>query len=167
MSSQITSALNAVDSPSEQSWGDTLARIRKAPLPTEPLSWPVLSASEAFQEGIEAAKLKKMPDRYSLIADSLAHAFIVIGEEESAEMFRPTTDNDHKNYNAYSKALSDALDSVLNRWEYGSEWYGGCTTFQTSWAYNRARVALLALCPSCEDGIKAEGDYLCETCRYG
>lgn len=131
------------------------------PAPTE----AEMSAPDAAEQRVRATPLpgdgppiheRGLDDdaAYSLVADTLAHAFIVLEEEDPGVLGRVLsygdapdsfTDPNRAWWNENLKgrpqdANSAVWEAFLARWPNGSEWVGGASGFQVGFAYNLACV---------------------------
>jgi hypothetical protein len=109
-------------------------RIRQAPLPLE--------GEPPFErEG----------DGYSIAADSIAHAFLVLADEDPS-VLEPAgvyTDDDLKHADEHTREVllgvskdpaSGAWDAMSERWPGADDWLGGASGFMVGFAFNTARV---------------------------
>lgn len=76
-------------------------------------------------------------DGYSASAESMAHAFLVLCEEDPSLLV--------KTGNAIDDAFNAKLwDAFKKRWPDGDNWLGGITGFQFGWAHGAVRAILEA-----------------------
>lgn len=136
--------LGGDDQPSEDerlSDEETRARVMAAPLPGEgPTPWQRAEGGEIDKD-----------DAYSMVADSLAHAFLVIaeGNPEILTERQFYTEDDLKNMGdgPWVKDMlgkpkdptAAAWEAFKERWPEGDEWIGGASGFQVGFAFNLAR----------------------------
>lgn len=77
---------------------------------------------------------------YESSACSLAHAFLVIAEEDPTLLDVPSKEDDPSGFDrADNRKLWDAFKS---RWPDGNDWLGGASGFQFGWAHNAVRFVL-------------------------
>jgi hypothetical protein len=103
------------------------AHIEVAPLPNTP------GATRPWEEG-------NLDHGYDLAGRGLAHAFLVLCEEDPSLLEVPSKDDDPT---GSERASNDKLWKAFKaRWPDGNEWLGGCTGFQFGWAHNAVRYVL-------------------------
>jgi len=119
------------DQPSENekaSREDVLARVMAAPSPLEG----------------ESIYSRPGKDAYSLAADCIAKAFLLVEAEAPGtleiELYYTKENTDIESLWGMKKdAATASWDAVVDRWPTFDNWLGGATGFQVGFAYNTAR----------------------------
>lgn len=109
--------------------------LTAAPLPGD--GQPIYERDDLFH-GIDAPEGEESD--YGMAARSLAHAFLVLCEEDATLLAVPNREDDPSGFEA---ASNDKLWQAFKaRWPEGSEWLGGPSGFQFGWAHNAVRHVL-------------------------
>lgn len=109
---------------------ETRQRVLAAPLPGEgPSPW----------ERAESGEITK-DDGYSLCADSLAHAFLVLAE--TRQLFYPDDGEIESLRGKPMDGCSAFWEAAKERWLNLDEWLGGASGFQVGFAHNTVRFIL-------------------------
>jgi hypothetical protein len=77
---------------------------------------------------------------YALTANSLAHALLVLAEEDPTLLDLPTKEEDPSGFERANN--SKLWEAFKTRWPEGNDWLGGPTGFQYGWAHNAVRYVL-------------------------
>jgi hypothetical protein len=111
-------------------------RIRSRPLPGE---------------GTKPWEADDKDDAYSVAAEIVAHAFLVLADEDPTLLTRQEfyTEDDFRHHEGEDwwhglvgkpKDASEVIwRAFTDRWPNGDEWVGGATGFMVGWAFNAAR----------------------------
>jgi hypothetical protein len=84
--------------------------------------------------------LEDKDNGYDMAARGLAHAFLVLCEQDPTLLAVPSAEGDPTGYDA---ASNDRLwQAFKERWPDGDDWLGGTTGFQFGWAHNAVRYVL-------------------------
>jgi len=119
---------------------ETRARLEAAPLFEGPKPWDV-----AIDIGTEEAKNAA----YGYATDSLAHAFMVLIEEDSSLLEPQLYPETYPDGSPMSEVLvgkrrdqsSVVWDAMIKRWPNADEWVGGASGFMVGFALNAALYA--------------------------
>jgi len=91
-------------------------------------------------DGLPIYERDQGAEGYELCGRSLAHALLVLCEENPALLDVPSKADDP---DGYERASNDKLwEAFKQRWPEGDEWLGGPTGFQYGWAHNAVRYVL-------------------------
>lgn len=87
----------------------------------------------------------RQADGYSLVADAIGHAFLVLLEEDESLLdprYYPD-DDEHEILRGKRRDQADVLwDAMSARWPNAGEWCGYASGFQVGFAFNAALYAL-------------------------